>query len=257
MSRCQVVPFCLMALLTSPLACSAQLNSHRDPRGVPTSNPSSAITSVHELQVPKKARDACNNGTRRLAAKDLAGSISEFQKAIKAFPGYYEAYAKLGAAELDLDQWDAAESAFRKAIELSEGRYPPANFGLGLILATVTKQFVEAEGIVRSGLTLSPTDVTGHFVLAWVLYSTGRLKEAEENARETILLAPGFGRAKLLLAQIHLGENRFSAVIADLDSYLALGRTSSLDDQVRSIRAEALEALPKEQTDSEIAEATK
>ena len=111
-------------------------------------NPSSAVTSVHELQIPEKARNACNKGTERLAAKDAAGSIPEFQKAIEAFPGYYEAYAKLGAAELDLEQWSAAESAFRKSMELSEGRYAPADFGLGLILATVTKKFAEAEAAV-------------------------------------------------------------------------------------------------------------
>jgi tetratricopeptide (TPR) repeat protein len=137
MIRSRVVPFCLLVLLIPPLAYSAQSKS-----------PSSAVTSVHELQIPEKARNACNKGTERFAAKDAAGSIPEFQKAIKAFPGYYEAYAKLGAAELDLEQWGAAESAFRKSMELSEGRYAPADFGLGLILATVTKKFAEAEAAV-------------------------------------------------------------------------------------------------------------
>src|SRR5208283_2360686 len=132
------------------------------------------------LQIPEKARKACEKGTKRFALKDPAGSIPEFQKAIREFPAYYEAYAKMGAAELDLEQWTDAESAFRKAIELSDGHYAPADFGLGLILATVNKKFADAEAVVRAGLENAPKDVTGHFVLAWVLYSTARFQEAEE-----------------------------------------------------------------------------
>ena len=98
-----------------------------------------------------------------MAAKDSAGSVPEFLKAIKAFPNYYEAYAKLGAAEVDLDRWDDAEAAFRKSLELSGGHYAPANFGLGLILATVKNQFSEAETVVRAGLDVEPANTTGLF----------------------------------------------------------------------------------------------
>jgi tetratricopeptide (TPR) repeat protein len=208
--------------------------------GVASTNPSSSVVSVHQLQIPEKARNACEKGTKRFAAKDAAGSIPEFQKAIKAYPDYYEAYAKLGAAELDLERWGDAESAFRKAIDLSGGQYAPADFGLGLVLATVTKQFAAAEEVVRAGLEKAPTDVTGHFVLAWVLYSTSRLQEAEENAREAIRSNPNASGARLLLAQIHLQQKKFSAVVADLDAYLALGSVGPLDEKVREVRAQAM-----------------
>ena len=132
MSRYSMVVFSLLMGLIPPLACSGQ-SSNPFTTGAAAPNPASAVTSVHELQIPEKARKACEKGTRRFAAKDSAGSIPEFQKAIKAFPGYYEAYTKLGTAELDLEQWGDAESAFRKAIELSGGRYASADFGLGLI----------------------------------------------------------------------------------------------------------------------------
>jgi len=220
MSRSRVVPFCFLTLLFPPLACSAQSRSPFTAGATAAPNPSSAVVSVRQLQIPEKARKACEKGTELFAAKDAAGSIPEFQKAIKAVPGYYEAYAKMGAAELDLEQWAAAESAFRRAMELSDGRYAPANFGLGLILATVTKRFDQAEAVVRTGLAMAPTDVTGHFVLAWVLYSTARLDEAEESAREAIISGPNVPAARLLLAQIHLQEKKFSAVIEDIDSYL-------------------------------------
>jgi tetratricopeptide (TPR) repeat protein len=256
MRRSRVVPFCLLVLLIPPLARSAQSNPPFAAPGAATQlTPSSAVTSVRELQIPQKARKACEIGARRFAAKDAAGSVPEFQKAIKAFPGYYEAYVKLGAAELDLEHWGDAEAAFRKAIELSGGHYALANFGLGLILATVSKQFAEAETVVRTGLETAPTDVTGHFVLAWVLYSTARLQEAEESAQETISSNPNFAGARLLLAQIHFQERNFSAAVEDIDAYLTLGVTGSEEERVRAIRTEALRALPRAKAGSEIAEA--
>jgi tetratricopeptide (TPR) repeat protein len=256
MLRSRLALFSLMVLWVLP-ASWAQSNNPVDGAAVAPASPSSALISVHELQVPEKARAACNKGTIRFAKKDPAGSIPEFQKAIKAFPGYYEAYARMGAANLALQRWGSAESAFRKSIELSSGGYAPANFGLGLILATVSNQFAEAESVIRAGLATNPADVTGHFVLAWVLYSTARLEEAEKTAREAVVAQPNFAGARLLLAQIHLRENKFSAVVQDLDSYLALGIPSSLDAQVRATRDQALRELPKIDPGSEVAQANR
>lgn len=257
MNRSRVVPFCLLVLLIPPLTSSAQSKNPFATGTAAQLPPSSAVTSVRELQIPEKARKACESGTQRFAAKDAAGSVPEFQKAIRTFPGYYEAYVKLGAAELDLERWGDAEAAFRKANELSGGHYALANFGLGLILATVTKQFAEAEAVVRTGLATAPADVTGHFVLAWVLYSTARLQEAEESAREAVSSNPNLAGARLLLAQIHFQERNFSAAVEDIDAYLNMGVSGSEEERVRGIRAEALRALPRAKADSEIAEASR
>jgi tetratricopeptide (TPR) repeat protein len=201
------------------------------------------LTSVHELQIPEKALEACNRGTQRFASKDSAGSVVEFQKAIKLFPKYYEAYAKMGAANLDLNNWKGAGSAFRKSIELSDGQYAPADFGLGLILATVQNQSAEAEKVIRAGLLLDPRDVTGHFALAWVLYSTARLREAEKSATEAVAFAPNFAGARLLLGQIHMAEKNFAATVRDLDAYLSTGAETPLDAKVRQVREQALRAI--------------
>jgi len=204
---------------------------------------SAAVISVDDLRIPEKALAACRKGTQLFTAKDSAGSIAEFQKAIKVFPGYYEAYAKLGAAELDLDHWEHAESDFRKSLDLSEGRYAPADFGLALILATVEKRFAAAESVVRDGLAQDPSDVSGRFVLAWVLYSTARLGEAEQNALQALGSAPKFAGAQLLLAQIHLGEHNLPAAIDDMNTYLSFGPDSPLYAEVQKVRAQALHEL--------------
>jgi tetratricopeptide (TPR) repeat protein len=254
MNRSLVVPYCLIVFLISPAVSFAQPQNFSSASSA--SNLPPATVSVHELQIPEKARAACKKGTDRLATKDSAGSIPEFQKAIKAFPGYYEAYARLGTAEMNLQRWDDAEAAFRESIELSGGHYAPANFGLGLILATVRMQFPEAEKVVRVGLEMKPGDETGNYVLAWVLYSTSRLEEAEKVTREAISNDPSFAGARLLLAQIHIQENNPSAVVEDLDAYLALGITGPMDEKVRAVRDDALRAMANPNVNSEVAKAS-
>lgn len=242
------ISYCLIGLsiLIPPIESSAQSRQPKENLVAQTfrclSSPA-GLTSVHELQIPEKALEACNRGTQKFAAKDSPGSIVEFQKAIKVFPSYYEAYAKMGAADLDVDNWKDAESAFSKSIELSAGQYAPADFGLGLILATVNNQFADAEEVIRRGLTIDPKDVTGHFVLAWVLYSTSRLREAEKSASEAVVFAPDFLGARLLLGQIHMAEKNFAAAVTDMNTYLRMGVETPLDAKVRLARDEALHAI--------------
>jgi tetratricopeptide (TPR) repeat protein len=249
-----MVRFCFPILLL-PLAFVAQ-SQNLTPRSDAVGDPSAGVTSVHELQIPDKARSACNKGTKRLVAKDAAGSIAEFQKAIQEFPDYFEAYGKLGAADIELQRWNDAINAFRKSIELSDGHYAPALFGLGLIDATVTMHFDDAEHEIRAGLESEPNDVTGNYLLGWVLYSTGRLQDAEEIARAVIFRQPRFGGARLLLAQIHIKEHDPAAVVADIDDYLALGTAGPNDDRVRAVRATAYRELHSAGGNPEVASAT-
>ncbi|HXA56967.1 MAG TPA: tetratricopeptide repeat protein [Candidatus Acidoferrum sp.] len=253
--RSLMVRFCCLSISLLPLACLTQ-SQNVTPRGDALPGPSADVASVHELQIPGKARAACNKGTKRLLAKDAAGSIPEFQKAIQEFPDYFEAYGKLGAAEVELQRWDDAINAFRKSIELSDGHYAPSQFGLGLIESTVTMQFADAERQIRAGLEAVPNDVTGNYLLGWVLYSTGRLQEAEQSARAAISKQPMFGGARLLLAQIHIKENDPAAVLVDLDDYLALGITGPSLDKVRAARAAAFRELHPTDANAEVASAT-
>jgi tetratricopeptide (TPR) repeat protein len=128
--------------------------------------------SVRELTIPDKAREAYNKGIRQADAGDWTGSVPNFQRAIKSFPAYYEAYSGLGVAEVYLQNWNEAEASFRKCIELSGGTFAAAHFGLGLILSH-RQQFPEAEAMIREGIQLDPADARGHFSLAWVLHTMG------------------------------------------------------------------------------------
>jgi tetratricopeptide (TPR) repeat protein len=251
MSCSRVILFCFLTLSIFPSVGSAQSKkTDRSPVDY-----TRAVVSIHELSIPDKAKDAYNKGIRRLNVNDWVGGIPEFQRAIKSFPGFYEAYDMLGVAQLAMQHWVDAESSFRKSIELSGGRYATPHFGLGLILCIDRKQFAEAETLIRDGLDLDPADGSGHFALAWVLFTVARFPEAEQSAREAVRYKPAFAEPYLLLAQIHLRQNNQSAAIEDLDGYLKLDPDSPRSARVKAARAEAQRALARETTNAITAQA--
>ena len=73
----------LLALVTLLPTCSAQ---SANPQDLSPSTISYTV-SARELSIPEKARKAFFKGSQLLALRDWAGSLSEFQRAIAAFPG--------------------------------------------------------------------------------------------------------------------------------------------------------------------------
>jgi tetratricopeptide (TPR) repeat protein len=233
MNLLRLVPFCFLTIGLCVPICSAQANRAAS---VPTKLP--LTVSVRELSIPVAAGRAFDRGTQLLAAKVWAGSISEFRKAIKAFPTFYEAFYNMGIAEQRMGHATEAESAFRKSLELSSDRYAPAHFGLGLMLAT-EKEYTEAESMVQSGLAIDPKDGGGYYALAWIRYTTDRLPAAESSAREALLREPSMAAAYVLLAQVHLRESKPDAVEQDLDAYLKLDPGGAKDATVLALRTQA------------------
>src|SRR5713101_5391909 len=202
------------------------------------------VVSVRELSIPGKARKAFEKGLRRLQKKDAAGSLVEFERAISAFPSYYEAYFKLGIAQLDLDRGIEAAQAFRKSIELSKGRYAVAYFALGFLLCH-GNNFAAAEHLIQSGLSLDPASIAGQYSLAWAELGLNRLAEAEKAVREVLRHKTSFAEARLLLAEIHRRQKNFPALVADLDIYLKLDSDSPRSAQLRILRDKLQQALTR------------
>jgi tetratricopeptide (TPR) repeat protein len=232
---------CLAVVALSPLFADAQGPSIQ---AVPPTAGVTGKVSVRELEIPGKAQDAFNSGTKLLSEHQPAASIPEFQRALKIFPGFYEAQYKIGLADLNLRRYTEAQAAFESSIEVSKGRYPPANFGLGVALCT-QKQYSEAEEAVRAGLDQVPADAAGNFTLAWILFTAGRLAEAEKAARQAVLSNSNLASAYLLLAQIHVRQSDLPEVVAELDAYLRLDPEGPHNAEARALRTEAQQLLAK------------
>jgi len=81
--------------------------------------------------------------------------IKQFERAVRDYPEYYEAYTQIGIAYLHMGNTASAEIALRKAVELSREQYSDASAWLATLLND-KRRFVEAEPLARKALELDP-----------------------------------------------------------------------------------------------------
>src|SRR6266849_365925 len=168
--------------------------------GAPPSGQAGDTVSIRELSIPEKARKEFLKGVQRREKHDPAGSLPHFQRAIAAFPSYYEAYLQMGFAYNSLGKPEETEKA------------------------------------VRHGVELKPASYVGHFLLGQALYGLHRFKEAEASARKVLSLKRDFAAVHLLLANIHIRTNDAPALLNDLNSYLTLDPDGPAAAQARQLR---------------------
>ena len=111
--------------------------------------------------------------------------------------------------------WPAAETEMRKAIEL-DANNPDAHRGLSILL-TVTGRHDEAVSEMRSARVLDPLSLATNALEAQALYYAGRDNEAVDRLNKTFEIAPDFWIARLMLARIYIGQERWNDALGELD----------------------------------------
>jgi tetratricopeptide (TPR) repeat protein len=213
-------------------------------REVVSKNASESV-SAHELSAPQRARDEYEKGMNLLYGKsDFRGALSQFQRAVKDFPDYYEAYAQEGSAYFSLGDATAGEAALKKSIEMSGERYASAFFVFAGMLNNKDR-FTEAEGYARKGIALDDASWLGHFELARALTGLKQPEDAEQDAVVARNLKPENPQTDLLLANIHIQRQNYPALLEDLTAYLKLVPTGPEAEQARQTR-DKLQAAMKQ-----------
>ncbi len=193
--------------------------------------------------IPRAAQDAMNRGMDLLYVKsDVRGSLGQFERAVREYPSFYEAYTQIGVAHTDLGDSADAEKAFRKAIELSQEKYADAYAGLAVVLSN-GKRFADAEAAARKAIELNPGDWRGHGELARALHGLQRYQDADAPAATAVRLAPSNPTLLLLHSSIHLQLRNLPAMVEDLDAYLKLVPTGPDADRMRELRAKVQQAI--------------
>jgi tetratricopeptide (TPR) repeat protein len=213
----------------------------------PPITPQNANTvSVRELMIPGKAKEEYKKGLLSLAKKQLVQSLSHFTRAVRAFPGYFEALYHQGVVETDLGHDEEAMQAFQAAVNLSGGRYARAQFGIGYIYYLQGKSG-DAEMMVRRGLEVDPDSADGYVILAMTLLRLDRPDEAEKSAREALLRNPNMANAYLILADSCGRRGNYAEQIKDLDTYLRLDPTGPASKRAHEVRDVAQKILNRTQ----------
>ena len=195
-----------------------------------------ATISAHQLSVPHKAYDEFEKGMALFYVKsDYRGAIEQFQRAIKDFPTYYEAYAEEGGAYYRLGEMAPAEEALRKSIDLSSKQYPDAIFSLATILND-SNRYTDAADMARRGMATDTSSWRGPFELARALTGLKQTEEAEKNAVRSRDLMPDNPAVYLMLANIHIQRRDLPALLRDLDEYLRLAPNGLEAERARRTR---------------------
>jgi tetratricopeptide (TPR) repeat protein len=211
---------------------------------------STKTISVHQLSVPGKAREAFNNGQRLLQKDEQpAKAIVEYQRAIQLFPSYYEAYTEIAVADYRLNKFQDSEAALQKAVDLSANKYLDPLVLLAE-LYNDQRRFHEAEPLARQAVALDDSSWHVHFVLGRALVGLQRGDEAEISASKSRDLNPDNSQVYLLLANAHMLQHHYFAVVKDFDAYLKLEPQGPQSENIRARRnrlQKELEDAPPQQ----------
>jgi len=225
-------PFWTTARLEGP-SLKLELQLAAPPSLASPNNPYSV--SVRELKIPDNAHEEFNKGLERMAKKDQPGSLTHFTKAVKLFPGYFEAFYHEGVVQTNLGQLEKATQAFQKALDLSGGRYGRAVLAIGYI-HYLKGMPAEAETIIRRGLVLDPNSADGYVVLGMTLLRLNRPDEAARSAREALLRNPNLANAYLVLADSCARKQNYREQLENLNAYLRLEPDGAASQRVQEVR---------------------
>lgn len=212
-----------------------------------------ATVSVHQLSIPGKALNEYQHGLQSLAKNDLQEALKHFTKARADYPNYYEAEYHSGLTQLRMGNRDEAMRSFQEAVDLSGGRYAPAEMGVAALLYE-NGNTAEAEIAVRRGLELDDSLAEGHALLGMILMREQHADEAEKSTREALLRKPTFAHAYLVLADIHASRKEFRQQLQDLESFLTLQPEGPERARVVQLREFVLRTIAK--NDSLVASAS-
>jgi tetratricopeptide (TPR) repeat protein len=207
--------------------------------------PATAI-SAHEMTMPQEARDKLAAAKAKLwRDKNLEGGITDVQQVVAATPNYYEAYCEMGLAYLMMGKIADAEASFRKSLEVSGGKYGDAEVGLGSTL--INKGDVSGgEVALRHGIESSPGSWLGRYELSKLELSHNRVDDAEKLAEQARSLAPNFPSVYRVLANIHMRQKNYPAVLHDIDAYLQLDPNSPAGVRAKQLRDEVRQKMTTE-----------
>ena len=189
--------------------------------------------SVADLAIPEPARQEVAKGQDAMRAKNADESVKHFQKAIKLYADYPQAYRMLGDAYIEKQQWPEAETALKKSIELQPD-LAPAYFDLGA-LRNQTKNYSGAEEALKKGLELTPDATVGKYELAKTYWGMGRWQDAAPLAAETVKALPDLAAAHVLLGNIRLKLRDAPGALHEYQEYLRIEPQGSLAPQVRDM----------------------
>lgn len=204
------------------------------PRKYKESGTPNGIVSANVLKVPNNAKKEFERGSRLLNdKKDFSRSIAAFQRAIRLYPAYAEAYFLMGTAQLQASAASDAEASLREAMQLDVHLTAPY-YPLALLLFE-QQRYAEERDLLLKARELDASDWRWPFELARCHAQQGQWESALEYAVAASGSANAPSRVHLLLADIYANSNRYRTAVAELELFAKLDPKSAYMERVREV----------------------
>ncbi len=165
-----------------------------------------------------KAVEHYVKGVERYQAKDLAGAIAAFTKAIELDKKFADAYNNRGVAYVEQQNQAAALADFTLSIEF---RPTSAAYNNRANLHFAQKKYAEAVADYSGAIGIAP-DAETHTNRGAAYWQTDQYDLAFQDFERAIQMDPKFGRAYLLRGLYHLRAGKTEAAQKDFDKGFSL-----------------------------------
>jgi tetratricopeptide (TPR) repeat protein len=217
-----------------------------------------AMVSASSYKAPAGARRAYEQGLEAEKNRKLAKARQYFEKAVKVYPRYVNAWYMLGTIFQQENQDDAARSAYTQATTIDSKFLPPYvslasmafHAGNWTELRDFTNHILDLDPLNYAQVTgdildLDPVNYADiYFYNSLANYQLNRLAEAEKSGlkAERLDLRTHFPQVHLLMAEIFAHRKKYATAISEIHTYLDLASPGKDVAKVRE-RLAALEKL--------------
>lgn len=198
-----------------------------------TSPAKTSSSKLLDARVPIAAQKELDMGRTASQEKKPKQAIQHLEKAVHIYPRFFEAQLLLGTLYMDVQQWDDAGNALRKAREIN-----PKESTVLVAIGEVNrrlKRYAEAEQVLKESFAINDDSWQGHFTAGRVYWETGNLVKAGTHVGRSLQLNPDYAEAHLLGGNIFLRLNLSQNALVEYQEYLRLAPKGEFAAQVRGI----------------------
>jgi tetratricopeptide (TPR) repeat protein len=210
------------------------------------------VTVPADRNAPPEANTEFQKAEAALAEGKLEEEVRHLEKAVAVYPKFIQAELKLGAAYMDLQQWDKAERALLKTLEI-DPKAVNAFFALGEVYRS-QKRYDQAEKALQDGFAIEARSATAHLTLARVYWDrvAGVKDEAQwrppleksyQEVNQALQLDANLAGAHLLKGNLLFKVRRAADALHEYDEYLRLDPKGASADQTRALADKIRKAL--------------
>jgi tetratricopeptide (TPR) repeat protein len=181
-----------------------------------------------------------------LAARQAGNNqlaISKFNDMIVKMPNCPDCYYNIGISESELKDWGAAETAFKKAIELAPDYVEAYNGLTGVYNSEGKLDLAEQAAAKAVELTArNPSSAGGGaeslYLQGTILWNGGKIPEAAALFEQALKADPNYAPAHYHYGMSLLNQGKVTEALTEFETYVKLAPTGEYADQARGMIAQ-------------------